>query len=169
MSNHRNPYGSISCPAQRLTPLHLHTFLLYSIFSIVSAMAYSNYMTLFIAILQIPQIFLLLPINSSTVRFARAAALKSNRPNQNVVAHHQPRFTQSVSIWFTETLKNKLYKTKMHRIPFLLSWLAKISFDILFGIFKIIRTSALDVAQSHIPLPLTLFCRYHLTLYPVDI
>ncbi|XP_046653591.1 proton channel OtopLc-like [Daphnia pulicaria] len=123
------------------------SFFLYGIFSIVPAMAYSNYMALFVAILQVIQVILQTPtIIDGLRRCSRSVEMQASRPGREVITF---LIVCNLSMWFMETLEIKSYETNMDRIHF-------------YG-------HPLWTLLSHVTLPLTLFYRFHSASCLVDI
>nr|CAH0102219.1 unnamed protein product [Daphnia galeata] len=123
------------------------SFFLYGIFSIVPAMAYSNYMALFVAILQVIQVILQTPtIIDGLRRCSRSAEMQTSKPGRELITF---LIICNLSMWFMETLEIKSYETNMDRIHF-------------YG-------HPLWTLLSHVTLPLTLFYRFHSASCLVDI
>ncbi|EFX72750.1 hypothetical protein DAPPUDRAFT_110386 [Daphnia pulex] len=133
------------------------SFFLYGIFSIVPAIAYSNYMALFVAILQ-PQC---------------RNGEQASRPGREVITFP---IVCNLSMWFMETLEIKSYETNMDRIHFYGEWLvigAKSTHSSLRNIDTIFTTrdqgTHFGRCSRHVTLPLTLFYRFHSASCLVDI
>ena len=99
------------------------SFFLYGIFSIVPAMAYSNYMALFVAVLQVAQVILQTPLiidglrrcSPSNPAPAEHKCCYVNKPGRELITF---LIVCNLSMWIMETFEIKSYETHSDRIRF---------------------------------------------------